>query len=39
MYLPHVARAVAAARGETPQVLAAHTTATARAFFALPNVD
>ena len=31
--LPHVLRTVAAARGEAPEVTAAHTTATARAFF------
>jgi TatD DNase family protein len=37
MYLPHVARAVAAARGEPLDALVAHTTATARAFFALPS--
>jgi TatD DNase family protein len=37
MYLPHVARAVAAARGEPLESLVAHTTATARAFFALPS--
>jgi TatD DNase family protein len=38
MYLPHVARAVAAARGEAVEALAASTTATARSFFALPGV-
>lgn len=35
MYLPHVARAIAAARGEDPAVLAHHTTRTARRFFGL----
>lgn len=35
--LPHVGAAVAAARGETPGALAAHTTRTARAFFGLPS--
>ncbi len=34
-YLPWVARAVAAARGETPEDVAAATAATARAFFGL----
>ena len=34
-YLPWVLEAVAAARGEPPQQLAASTTATARAFFRL----
>jgi TatD DNase family protein len=38
MYLPHVARAVAQARGETVDALAATTTATARSFFALREV-
>jgi TatD DNase family protein len=38
MYLPHVARAVAHARGEAVEALAASTTATARSFFALPGV-
>jgi TatD DNase family protein len=38
MYLPHVARAVAHARGEPLEALAASTTATARSFFALPPV-
>lgn len=37
MYLAHVARAVAAARGESPERLAATTTANAREFFALPT--
>jgi len=32
-FLPWVVRAVAAARGETPEVVAGYTTATARAFF------
>jgi TatD DNase family protein len=36
MYLPQVARAVAAARGEDMAALADHTTRTARAFFGLP---
>lgn len=36
MYLPHVAATVARARQETVAELAAHTTAAARAFFALP---
>ena len=35
-YLPYVVRAVAAARGETPETVAAATTATARQFFGLP---
>ncbi len=35
MYLPHIARAVARARGESLEQLAATTTARARAFFAL----
>jgi TatD DNase family protein len=35
-FLPWVVRAVAAARGETPEAVAAYTTATARAFFKLP---
>jgi len=38
MYLPHVARAVAQARGETLEALADSTTKTARSFFALPEV-
>lgn len=37
MYLAHVARAVAGARGESPERLAATTTANAREFFALPT--
>ena len=36
MYLPHVAAAVAAARGESLEQCAAYTNANARAFFALP---
>jgi TatD DNase family protein len=36
MFLPHIAAAVASARGEETSSLAAHATATARAFFALP---
>ena len=36
MYLPHVAATVARARNESVAELAAHTTAAARAFFALP---
>lgn len=36
-YLPHVAAAVARARGESLQDLAASTTATARRFFGLPE--
>jgi TatD DNase family protein len=36
MYLPHIAAVVARARGETLAALAAHTTAAARRFFALP---
>jgi TatD DNase family protein len=35
-YLPEVLREVALHRGETPDDLAAHTTACARAFFSLP---
>jgi TatD DNase family protein len=35
MYLAHICAAVAAARGEPVEETAAHTTATARAFFAL----
>jgi TatD DNase family protein len=38
MYLPHVARAVAHARGEPVEALAATSTATARSFFSLPVV-
>ncbi len=37
-FLPHVLESVAKARGETPQQCAAHTTATALAFFAAPSV-
>ena len=36
MFLPHVAAAVAAARGETLEQCAAYSSANARAFFALP---
>ena len=36
MYLPHVARTVATARGESMEDLAQHTTRTAREFFGLP---
>lgn len=36
MYLPHVAAAVASARGESPAMLAAHTSDAARRLFALP---
>lgn len=35
-HLPHVGRAVARARGETPATLAAQTTRTARCFFDFP---
>lgn len=35
-HLPHVGRAVARARGEPAEVLAAHTTQTARGFFEFP---
>jgi TatD DNase family protein len=35
-FLPYVLRAVAAARGEAPEVLARTSTETARAFFGLP---
>jgi TatD DNase family protein len=38
MYLPHVAEAVARARGETLQDCAAHTSAQARALFGLPTL-
>ncbi len=37
-YLPYVARAIAAARGETPEAVAAASTATARKFFGLPTL-
>jgi len=37
MYLPHVLAAVAAARGESLEELAASTTRTARKFFGLPE--
>jgi len=36
-FLTYVARAIAAARGEAPEALASATTATARAFFGLPD--
>ena len=36
MHLPHIGATVAAARGENVSVCAAHTTAQARALFALP---
>ena len=36
MHLPHIGAAVAAARTETLEYCAAHTSAHARAFFALP---
>jgi TatD DNase family protein len=35
-YLPYVVRAIAQARGESPEAVAAATTATARRFFGLP---
>ena len=35
-FLPWVVAALAAARDETPEALAAHTEDTARAFFRLP---
>ena len=35
-FLPHIARAVARARGESPEALAEATTRNARAFFGLP---
>ncbi|WP_296254029.1 TatD family hydrolase [Pseudomonas sp. UBA4194] len=38
-YLPEVLREVALHRGETPEVLAEHSTACARAFFDLPSVQ
>ena len=38
-YLPHIAAAVARARGETLEYCAAHTSAAARAFFGLPELD
>lgn len=37
MHLPHIGAAVAAARAESVQQCAAHTTAHARAFFRLPH--
>ena len=36
MHLPHVAAAIAAARGEPFAALAAHSTAAARRLFGLP---
>jgi TatD DNase family protein len=36
-YLPHIATAIATARGESPAALAAHTTAAARRFFELDS--
>ena len=36
-YLPHVARAIAAARGESPETVAALSTAAARKLFGLPS--
>jgi TatD DNase family protein len=38
-YLPHVARAVATARGESEEAVAAASTATARGFFGLATPD
>jgi TatD DNase family protein len=38
MYLPHIGRAVAAARFETPELCAAHTSAHARALFGMPPI-
>lgn len=38
MYLPHIARAIAACRNESLEELAIHTTATARQFFELPSI-
>ncbi|MBK7860155.1 MAG: TatD family hydrolase [Archangiaceae bacterium] len=38
-FLPRVLTTVAQARGELPEETAEHTTATARAFFALPTPD
>src|SRR6185436_11202476 len=35
-FLPHVQRAVAAARGEPAETVAAYTTRTARQFFGIP---
>lgn len=37
-YLPHVVRAIAAARGESPETVAAASTRNARRFFGLPGV-
>lgn len=39
MYLAHICAAVAAARGESPEITAASTTATAQTFFGLPEAD
>jgi TatD DNase family protein len=36
MYLRHIAKVIATARGETLEDLAAHTTQTARDFFDFP---
>ena len=38
-FLPHIAAEVARDRGESPEQLVAHTTATARAFFDLPATE
>ncbi len=38
-YLPEVLREVALHRGESPEDLAAHTSLTARSFFALPEIS
>ncbi len=37
-FLPHIAAAIAAARGESMLEFASHTTRTARAFFSLPEL-
>ncbi|MCY1358265.1 3'-5' ssDNA/RNA exonuclease TatD [compost metagenome] len=37
-FLPEVLHEVARHRGESPEALAAHSTAAARAFFALPVI-
>jgi TatD DNase family protein len=39
MYLAHIAKVVAAARGESPRELAAHTTAAARKFFGFAQLN
>jgi TatD DNase family protein len=39
MYLPHIGTVVARARGESAQLCATHTSAHARALFALPTVE